>query len=115
MSQLPFTPGLHLLIDHFGGRGLTDPQMLRDALTGAAHAAGATILSCELHGFEGGGITGVVLLAESHITIHTWPERDYAAIDIFMCGNADPHRAAAHLEQALTPARTTITAHQRGH
>lgn len=107
-------PGTHLLIDHHGARHLTDEVALRDALTGAAKAAGATVLSAHFHGFPNrGGITGVVLLAESHISIHTWPEIGFAAIDIFMCGAADAHAAAAHLDRALAPRDTKMTEVQR--
>ena len=63
-------------------------------------AAKATLLHIHLHHFsEGGGISGVAVLAESHISVHTWPERAFAAFDIFMCGNTEPHRAMRVLEK----------------
>jgi S-adenosylmethionine decarboxylase len=55
------------------------------------------------HFGEGQGVTGVLLLQESHISIHTWPEYDYAAIDVFMCGEAEPQRAVAYLIEGLQP------------
>ncbi|SIS50467.1 adenosylmethionine decarboxylase [Paracoccus saliphilus] len=111
-----FAPGAHLLIDHFGGRFLDEPARLEAALRAAAKAAGATILSGAFHHFGGGnGVTGVLLLAESHISIHTWPERDYAAIDIFMCGDADAERAAEMLASILSPQRIEMGRFQRGH
>ena len=60
------------------------------------------------------GISGVAVLAESHVSVHTWPERGYAAFDIFMCGNADPHKAYSVLEQAFAPKRIVRAAHMRG-
>lgn len=111
-----FAPGAHLLIDHFGGRFLDEPAQLETALRAAAKAAGATILSGAFHHFGGGnGVTGVLLLAESHISIHTWPERDYAAIDIFICGEADAERAANMLATTLSPQRIKVERVLRGH
>ena len=95
--------GRHLLLEHWGGRALRDPAALEAAMRAAARAAGATVLSAHLHPFEGGGVTGVLLLAESHVTVHTWPERDYAALDLFMCGAADVEAAADVLDRLLAP------------
>ncbi len=115
MDEKTTTLGTHILIDHYGGQSLSDAARIEDALTGAALAAGATVLSGKFHTFGGhGGITGVLLLAESHISIHTWPEQDFAAIDVFMCGTAQPEKAAEHLEQHLRPARVKITRIKRG-
>lgn len=67
----------------------------------AAAAGRAQVLASHMHAFgSGGGVTGVVLLAESHITVHTWPERDYAAFDVFMCGGCDAEAAAAVIAEA---------------
>lgn len=96
--------GQHLILEHWGGT--TDPTRIELALRDAAKAAGATVLSAHFHPFEGGGITGVLLLAESHITIHTWPEKSYAALDLFMCGTANVEAAADLLDRALAPERT---------
>ncbi len=60
------------------------------------------------------GFTGVAVLAESHISIHTWPENDYAAIDIFMCGDAEPMRSLDVLRQYFTPGREQVDILQRG-
>ncbi len=68
--------GMHLLVDLWGAGNLTDPAAIDAALREAALAAGATILHSHFHHFEpNGGVSGVVVLAESHISIHTWPER----------------------------------------
>ena len=107
--------GGHLLLDLWGARNLTDPERIETALREAAGAAGATILHCHLHQFgDGGGVSGVLVLAESHISIHTWPERDFAAIDIFMCGACDPHKSVPVLQQAFQPADLRISEHRRG-
>jgi S-adenosylmethionine decarboxylase len=111
----PYTPGLHLLIDFWECRHLGDTAEIEQALREAATACGATVLSVELHGFgEGAGLTGVALLAESHISIHTWPETGYAALDIFMCGRCDPHQAVPVLEHWFQPGRKRVGAYQRG-
>ena len=100
--------GRHLLIECFGALADQSAQALEALLREAAGAGGATVLSCHMHGFgDGKGITGVALLAESHITVHTWPEREYAAFDVFMCGRCDADRAAAVI--AATVPRTDVS------
>ena len=69
----------------------------------AAVEAGATVLHTFLHPFQPQGVSGVVVLAESHISIHTWPEKGVATLDIFMCGKADPKIAALYLSQHFLP------------
>jgi S-adenosylmethionine decarboxylase len=102
-------------LDLWGARNLTDPGTIEAALRAAALAAGATLLHTHLHQFgDNGGVSGVIVLAESHISIHTWPERDFAAIDIFMCGACDPHRSVPLLQQAFQPADLKISEHRRG-
>jgi S-adenosylmethionine decarboxylase len=108
--------GRHWLAEFYDARGLADVRLVRRALRQAVAAAGLTLLGVKLHRFgRGGGITGVALLAESHISIHTWPESGYAALDLFMCGRAsDPAKALAALEQALEPARVRVRRFRRG-
>lgn len=99
-----------MILDHFGGVYAQDADALESALRAAARKAGATVVDAKFHRFgKGGGVTGVVLLAESHMSIHTWPELEYAAIDIFMCGAADAHIAAKHLEETLRPDFVKLT------
>ncbi|MGP9821199.1 adenosylmethionine decarboxylase [Salinarimonas sp. NSM] len=107
--------GTHLIVDLWEASRLDDLPAVDDALRRAAEAAGATLLAIDLHHFTpNGGISGVAVLAESHISIHTWPERAYAAIDIFMCGDARPHAAIAVLREAFAPARIQLAEHKRG-
>lgn len=87
--------GKHVLIECSGEIATLGEEALNSLLTRAAEAAGATILSSNFHLFgKGCGVTGVLVLAESHITVHTWPENNYAAFDVFMCGDCDPTVAA---------------------
>lgn len=107
--------GTHLLLDFFGASRLDDLELMESALRGAVEAAGATLLHIHLHHFTpNGGISGVAVLAESHISVHTWPERDYAAFDIFMCGDARPELGAEVLSEAFGPSRTEILEQKRG-
>ena len=107
--------GTHLIIDLWQASDLDDIKVVETALRDAAAAAGATLLKIDLHSFApSGGITGVAVLAESHISIHTWPERDYAAVDVFMCGDADPHKAIKVLRHAFGPRMLTVSEHRRG-
>jgi len=107
--------GSHLIIDLWEAEGLNDKDRIEQALLDAVEAAGATLLHIHLHVFEpGGGISGVAVLAESHISVHTWPERGYAAFDIFMCGDAEPRRALSVLKRAFDPKRVVLGEHKRG-
>ncbi len=107
--------GMHLLVDLWGASNLADPDHIDRALREAAMAAGATILHSHFHHFSpNGGVSGVIVLAESHISIHTWPERDFAAVDIFMCGACDPHLSVPVLRRAFTPERIELDEQRRG-
>jgi S-adenosylmethionine decarboxylase len=107
--------GTHLLVELWQAQGLADDALIRRALREAATASGATILFDHFHHFgEGHGVSGVVVLAESHISIHTWPERGFAAIDLFMCGACDPHRGIPVLKRYFAPASVEVAEHRRG-
>ena len=107
--------GMHLLVDLWGASNLDDPAHIDAALREAAIAAGATILHSHFHHFTpNGGVSGVVVLAESHISIHTWPERNFAAVDIFMCGACDPHLSIPILRRAFAPERVDLDEQRRG-
>ena len=107
--------GTHLLLDLWEAEGLDDLANVEKALRDATEAAGATLLNIDLHHFSpNGGISGVAVLAESHISIHTWPECSYAAVDIFMCGDARPHEAIKVLREAFGSKRIQLAEHKRG-
>jgi S-adenosylmethionine decarboxylase len=107
--------GSHLIIDLWEAEGLDDRDRIETALIDAVNAAGATLLHIHLHTFsEGGGISGVAVLAESHISVHTWPEKGYAAFDVFMCGDAEPRKALSVFKAAFNPGRIVIGEHKRG-
>ena len=101
MDRSPSPFGRHLLIEMMGGSGFDDVARVERALRDAAVAAGARVLSVHSHRFSPQGVTGVALLAESHITVHTWPERGYAAFDLFLCGGTDPMKAVPVLARAF--------------
>lgn len=107
--------GKHILIDFWGSEGLQDAAFIEKAMRRAADVCGATVLNVNLHEFGGGGgITGAAILAESHITVHTWPEIGLVALDVFMCGDCDPVAAILPLEKMFRPAHSTITTFYRG-
>lgn len=109
--------GTHGLLDAYG----CPPEVLRDAarlenvLREAASAAGATVLHAHFHTFGGaGGVSGVLLLAESHISVHTWPEHGFAALDVFVCGRLRLKAARMLLQTRLRAARVQWTVAGRG-
>ncbi|MEX0693446.1 MAG: adenosylmethionine decarboxylase [Rhodospirillales bacterium] len=107
--------GTHLIIDIYGAKRLDELPHVETALRAAVDAAGATLLHIHLHHFTpNGGISGVAVLAESHISIHTWPECGYAALDVFMCGDAMPHETIEILREAFSPDRIAVEEHMRG-
>lgn len=107
--------GTHLIVDLWGAGRLNDLAHVEQALREAVDAAGATLLHIHLHHFTpNGGISGVAVLAESHISIHTWPERSYAALDVFMCGDAEPQRTIPVLDRAFRPSRIEVDELRRG-
>lgn len=108
--------GRHLLADLYGCPVLDDVALIETALRAAADSAGATVIGLHLHHFgEGQGVTGVALLAESHMSIHSWPEHGYAAVDIFLCGaRHDPAAALATLSEYLLPRHMAKTEVRRG-
>jgi S-adenosylmethionine decarboxylase len=116
-APLHQSSGTHFIADLYGVAAgkLTDPVLIENVLRESALAAGATIIFSHFHTFgPGQGVTGVVLLAESHISIHTWPEAGFAAADLFMCGAAQPQRALDMICAALLPAECKIQGIARG-
>ena len=110
------TVGKHCILELYAcdSSRLDDEAFLRDTITTAAKRAGATLLNLITHRFEPQGVTGLALLAESHISIHTWPESGYAAVDVFTCGDHTmPERACAVLAAELAAGSHKLTSFRR--
>ena len=108
--------GRHLLMDFYGCDRcrLDDSVYIEEQLRSAAKAAGAHVLSATVHRFSPQGVTGILSLRESHLAIHTWPERQFAAADLFSCGSIDPWPAYVALEKALGSTSATAREETRG-
>jgi S-adenosylmethionine decarboxylase len=109
--------GRHLLVElhDCDEEVLNDLGFLRDAVLDAAIDCGAVVLGDSFHHFNPQGVSGVVIIAESHLSIHTWPEYGYAAVDIFTCGTSvRPEKAAAVLIEKLGSRNPSLTEIQRG-
>lgn len=106
--------GTHLLIELTGGKGLDDAARVERAFRDCVAACGATLLHLHTHRFEPYGITGVAMLAESHITAHTWPEIGYGAFDVFMCGTATPWPAVDVLRRTFSATDIRVSKIERG-
>ncbi|MEP3049272.1 MAG: adenosylmethionine decarboxylase [Roseibium sp.] len=106
--------GAHMIIDLYDAERLDDLSHVEDALRKCVDEAGATLLHIHLHPFEPTGVSGVAVLAESHISVHTWPEAGYAAFDVFMCGDAKPEKCVDVLRKAFKPGKTAVSELLRG-
>lgn len=107
--------GSHLILDLWEAENLADQAHIERALIEAVNAAGGTLLHIHLHTFEpNGGVSGVAVLAESHISIHSWPENGYAALDVFMCGDAKPEACVPVLRKAFKPKKIAVSELLRG-
>ena len=106
--------GVHLIIDLHGAAGLDDIDLIETTLRRCVEAARATLLHIHLHHFQPNGVSGVAVLAESHISIHTWPDAGYAALDVFMCGKASPDACIPVLREAFKAERVEVNEILRG-
>ena len=106
--------GVHLIVDLHGAKRLNDIEHIEATLRRCVEAARATLLHIHLHHFQPSGVSGVAVLAESHISIHTWPEIGYAALDVFMCGSADPDACIPVLREAFSAKRVGVNELLRG-
>ena len=107
--------GDHVIAEFTGCINLNNIDALEKLLRSAAQACGATVLSVTTHQFEPFGMTGIAVLQESHISIHTWPEYGYASIDIYTCGtHIQIDKALEILEQFFKPKLTNIITLHRG-
>jgi S-adenosylmethionine decarboxylase len=93
--------GTHLIIEVIGGEGLDCEARIQKAFRDCVDECGATLLHIHTHKFSPQGVSGVAVLSESHISVHTWPEIGYGAFDVFMCGEAEPWRAVDVLRRAF--------------
>ncbi len=109
--------GIHLVADFYGceGKILDDCQYIKTVIEEAARQAKATIVGSFSHSFNPQGVTGIVVIAESHLSIHTWPEHNYAAVDIFTCGKTvNPYIAFQYLKDKLHAQEVEIKQIARG-
>ncbi len=109
--------GTHILLDlkECDSARLDDLEFIQTTLVESARLAQATIVGHTFHKFSPQGVTGVVAIAESHICIHTWPEYDYAAVDIFTCGDTvDPNFIANYISESLGSKAPNIRQLSRG-
>jgi len=106
--------GVHLIIDLHDAERLDDIDHIEATLRHCVEAARATLLHIHVHHFQPNGVSGVAVLAESHISIHTWPEAGYAALDVFMCGSANPDRCIPVLREAFAAKRVGVNEILRG-
>ena len=109
--------GRHLLVElhDCDKEALNDLGLIRDVMVKAAIDCGAVVLGESFHRFSPQGVSGVVIIAESHLSIHTWPEYGYAAVDIFTCGTfVNPEKAAEVLIEKLGSKNHSVMEIPRG-
>ena len=106
--------GVHLLIDLYGASHLSDIAHIEKTMHKCIKASGATLLHIHLHPFEPDGVSGVAVLAESHISVHTWPENGFAAFDVFMCGDTKPELCIDIMREAFEAERVEVQEILRG-
>lgn len=110
------TRGQHLLAEYYGCRNqvLNDKEAVERLLKNAAVAAGATVVATVFHRFAPQGVSGVVVIEESHLSVHTWPEAGYAAVDFYTCGECSPDKAHQVLMEGFEPERAELLNVTRG-
>lgn len=107
--------GIHLIAEFWYGKIIEDPKKIREILITAVRKMNNSPLKVAIHKFQPQGITAVVLLAESHIALHSWPEFNYLAIDIYTCGDkATPEKALEYLKKEFQPKKVKIKKIKRG-
>jgi len=109
--------GKHIIVEFYDcdGGALNDFDLVRREMLNAAKLSGATVVGEVFHRFNPHGVSGAVVIAESHLSIHTWPEYGYAALDLFTCGDSvNPWVAFGHLQKVFSAGRTSQTEVKRG-
>jgi len=108
--------GLHITVDLYGASDLDDIAYIEDVIKECVDTCGANLLHIHLHHFTPTyGVTGVAVLSESHISVHTWPETNFAAFDIFMCGQANPELSVDILKHRFSAKKVVVNNLRRGH
>lgn len=105
---------IHVLIELWGCKHLDTMEHVEQTLRQAVDDCGATLMDMTTRKYSPQGVTAVAIIAESHISIHTWPEHNYAAIDIFTCRGLDPYRALPAIKAAFEPDHVEIMEIKRG-
>lgn len=107
--------GIQIVIDAWGCKNTNNETLVREFLEESVKSCKATLLSVHTHKFSPQGISGVAIISESHISIHTWPEYNYAAIDIFTCGkDVEPYNALDVVKKIFDPEKITLNELKRG-
>ena len=107
--------GTHLIAEFWGGKIIESPKVMKELLFTAAKKSKNVPLGIKIHKFSPQGITGFILLAESHISIHTWPEINYVAIDLFSCGQkTQPQKGLEYLKKKFQPKKIWVKEIRRG-
>lgn len=109
--------GRHLILELWGcdAESINSIEVIERAMTETVEACGATLLDLRVYPFTPIGVTGVAILSESHMMIHTWPEHGYAAVDVFTCGHhTDPNSAVPVLRRHFKPERVQVMEMNRG-
>ena len=114
---MPDALGKHILVELYECDRdiLNDHGVIKDLMIKAAEAAKATVVTADFHMFNPFGVSGAVIIAESHLTIHTWPEHGYAAVDVFTCGDeVETEAAVEYLTKGLKAKKAESKTHLRG-
>ncbi len=107
--------GIHLLVDLREAKNISNAEETEQILTDAVAACGATLLEVHAHTFSPyNGISAIAILKESHISVHTWPEFEYAAADVFVCGDINPYKALPVLKERFKAKEMQIMEIKRG-
>ena len=107
--------GRHFLVELWEAKNLDTPQIVEDALVEAVRASGGTLLDTKIVPFPNGACSGVAVIAESHMSIHTWPEFGYAAVDLFTCSpQMDADAALDVMRKYFEPGRIQVVEVKRG-
>ena len=116
MGEAVATTGTHIIVEAAGcsRETLTDPEKIEQIFMEAAKLANMTVKASYFFRFSPTGVSGAVIVAESHISIHTWPEEGYAAIDVYTCGESDPERAVDYILRKIGAKHAHISEIKRG-